>query len=65
MQVDTIFVVWFGQTCPNYTDKFALRARNVVVIDLHSETKGSWFASVLLAICRGELSAVIAQLMSE
>ena len=42
------------------------KARSVVVSDLHSESKGSLpFRVRLLAMCRGELSAVTTRLISK
>ena len=44
-----------------FTSKF--RAPNLVVSDLHSETKDPWF--VYGSLCRGEYCAVITRLMSK
>ena len=44
---------------------FQFRARSLVVSDFRSETKGSQVRVRLLAVCRGELSAAIALLMSK
>ena len=42
-----------------------MKTRSLVVSDLRSETKGFRFEFVLLAMRRGESSAVIARLLSK
>ena len=58
----------FGcMTKPNLLNCFiqVIRTGSLAISDFRSETKGSRFESDWLAMCRGELSAVIARLMSQ
>ena len=52
------FVLKIFKSCSLVRVASCFRAHSLVVSDLHLKTKGSWLE--LLAMCRGELSAVIA-----
>ena len=58
-----LFVLKMFKSCSLVRIASCFRAHSLVVSDLRLKTKGSWFE--LLAMCRGELSAVIARLMSK